>query len=289
MLRVTAGVEAHTHEYIATAHEDQKFGFSITDGEAMEAVRRVQRRPGPRAGRAALPHRLPDLRHLGLRGRRPPGARAARAGAERARDGAARAGPRRRLRHRLHHPGRPRRARRAGDRDDQDRRARVPGARHRTCPGSRSSPAGRSSARRRSRSTRSAPSRRSRSTAERSGTYVSVDGGMSDNIRTALYDADYSCTLASRASDAPPALSPDRRQALRVRRHRGQGRVPAERRRSGRPGRRPGHRCLLPVAGHQLQPRTAAAGGRGARRCRARRRTARDRGRLLATDMGDAQ
>ena len=37
-------------------------------------------------------------------------------------------------------------------------------------------------------------------------TYVSVDGGMSDNIRTALYDADYSCTLASRASDAPPVL-----------------------------------------------------------------------------------
>src|SRR4051812_12752162 len=28
MVRVTAGVEAHTHEYIATAHEDQKFGFS---------------------------------------------------------------------------------------------------------------------------------------------------------------------------------------------------------------------------------------------------------------------
>ncbi len=37
--------------------------------------------------------------------------------------------------------------------------------------------------------------------------YVAVDGGMSDNIRTALYDADYSCTLASRASDAPPVLS----------------------------------------------------------------------------------
>ena len=33
-------------------------------------------------------------------------------------------------------------------------------------------------------------------------TYVSVDGGMSDNIRTALYDADYSCTLAYRGSDA---------------------------------------------------------------------------------------
>ena len=27
-------------------------------------------------------------------------------------------------------------------------------------------------------------------------TYVSVDGGMSDNIRTALYDASYSATLA---------------------------------------------------------------------------------------------
>ncbi|HEV7147201.1 MAG TPA: diaminopimelate decarboxylase, partial [Pedococcus sp.] len=38
-------------------------------------------------------------------------------------------------------------------------------------------------------------------------TYVSVDGGMSDNIRTALYDADYSCTLASRRSDAVPRLA----------------------------------------------------------------------------------
>ena len=37
-------------------------------------------------------------------------------------------------------------------------------------------------------------------------TYVSVDGGMSDNIRTALYDADYSCTLASRGSEAPTLL-----------------------------------------------------------------------------------
>jgi diaminopimelate decarboxylase len=35
-------------------------------------------------------------------------------------------------------------------------------------------------------------------------TYVSVDGGMSDNIRTALYDADYTAALANRASAAPP-------------------------------------------------------------------------------------
>jgi diaminopimelate decarboxylase len=44
MVRLTVGVEAHTHEFIATAHEDQKFGFSIAGGEAStaaEAVRRV--------------------------------------------------------------------------------------------------------------------------------------------------------------------------------------------------------------------------------------------------------
>jgi len=41
MVRVTVGVEAHTHEYIATAHEDQKFGLSLAAGDAMAAVRRV--------------------------------------------------------------------------------------------------------------------------------------------------------------------------------------------------------------------------------------------------------
>jgi diaminopimelate decarboxylase len=37
--------------------------------------------------------------------------------------------------------------------------------------------------------------------------YVSVNGGMSDNPRPVLYSADYSSTLASRRSDAPPVLS----------------------------------------------------------------------------------
>jgi diaminopimelate decarboxylase len=37
-------------------------------------------------------------------------------------------------------------------------------------------------------------------------TYVSVDGGMSDNIRPALYGAEYSVRIAGRTSDAPPAL-----------------------------------------------------------------------------------
>ena len=36
--------------------------------------------------------------------------------------------------------------------------------------------------------------------------YVSVDGGMSDNIRAALYQADYSVRLANRTSNAAPAL-----------------------------------------------------------------------------------
>ena len=37
--------------------------------------------------------------------------------------------------------------------------------------------------------------------------YVSVDGGMSDNIRTALYGAEYTVELASRSSDAKPVPS----------------------------------------------------------------------------------
>lgn len=45
MVRVTTGVEAHTHEYIATAHEDQKFGFSITNGQAMVAMVRCHFSP----------------------------------------------------------------------------------------------------------------------------------------------------------------------------------------------------------------------------------------------------
>ena len=37
--------------------------------------------------------------------------------------------------------------------------------------------------------------------------YISVDGGMSDNIRTALYDAEYTAVIANRLSDAKPVLS----------------------------------------------------------------------------------
>jgi len=45
MLRLTPGIEAHTHEKISTAHEDVKFGFSIASGAAWSAVEAVAQRP----------------------------------------------------------------------------------------------------------------------------------------------------------------------------------------------------------------------------------------------------
>ncbi|MEI6373793.1 MAG: diaminopimelate decarboxylase [Actinomycetes bacterium] len=48
LVRITVGVEAHTHEFIATAHEDQKFGFSLSGGSAFEAVRRIEALPSLR-------------------------------------------------------------------------------------------------------------------------------------------------------------------------------------------------------------------------------------------------
>lgn len=41
LVRVTPGVEAHTHTYIETGTEDSKFGFSVRSGAALEACRRV--------------------------------------------------------------------------------------------------------------------------------------------------------------------------------------------------------------------------------------------------------
>ncbi|MCT6647290.1 diaminopimelate decarboxylase, partial [Enterococcus faecalis] len=38
-------------------------------------------------------------------------------------------------------------------------------------------------------------------------TYVSVDGGMSDNARPALYGAAFSARIVSRSTSAAPALS----------------------------------------------------------------------------------
>ncbi|MEB4210663.1 diaminopimelate decarboxylase [Mycobacterium sp. 94-17] len=40
-VRLTVGVEAHTHEFISTAHEDQKFGLSLASGAALAAVGKI--------------------------------------------------------------------------------------------------------------------------------------------------------------------------------------------------------------------------------------------------------
>lgn len=41
LLRVTPGVEVHTHEFIATGQDDSKFGFTVKGGLADSAVRRA--------------------------------------------------------------------------------------------------------------------------------------------------------------------------------------------------------------------------------------------------------
>lgn len=45
LLRVTPGIEAHTHEYIQTGQLDSKFGFGLADGVALEAIKRASESP----------------------------------------------------------------------------------------------------------------------------------------------------------------------------------------------------------------------------------------------------
>jgi diaminopimelate decarboxylase len=45
LLRITPGIEAHTHSYIQTGQVDSKFGFGLEDGVAMEAIRRAMAAP----------------------------------------------------------------------------------------------------------------------------------------------------------------------------------------------------------------------------------------------------
>jgi diaminopimelate decarboxylase len=206
MVRVTAGVEAHTHEYIATAHEDQKFGFSITSGDAFEAVRRIRAADGLEllglhshigsqifdssgfevAARRvlALQARISDelgvaLPEMDLGG----GFGIAYTTQDDPSDPAQLATEMTKI---VEH---------------ECRALGIPEPRLSIEPGRAIvGPA-----------VCTVYEVGTVKPVELDGgavrTYVSVDGGMSDNIRTALYDADYSCTLASRASDAPPVLS----------------------------------------------------------------------------------
>jgi len=45
LLRVAPGVEAHTHEYVLTGQQDSKFGFDLASGQLVEAARRVAKSP----------------------------------------------------------------------------------------------------------------------------------------------------------------------------------------------------------------------------------------------------
>jgi diaminopimelate decarboxylase len=47
LVRVTPGIEAHTHEYVMTGQDDSKFGFGLSSGAAAEAVARLQRPGSP--------------------------------------------------------------------------------------------------------------------------------------------------------------------------------------------------------------------------------------------------
>ncbi|MFC5678059.1 diaminopimelate decarboxylase [Aeromicrobium endophyticum] len=206
MIRVTAGVEAHTHEYISTSHEDQKFGFSISGGDALDAVRQVVAEPGLElrglhshigsqifvtdgfevAARRVLRLHAQVERELGVT--MPEFDLGGGFGiAYTTQDDPSTAADLARSMLKIV--------------DDECRALGV------AVPHLSIEP-GRAIA---------GPSTftlyevgTSKSVALDGGAsrrYVSVDGGMSDNIRPALYGADYSCTLASRASDAPAVLS----------------------------------------------------------------------------------
>ncbi len=206
MLRVTAGVEAHTHEYIATAHEDQKFGFSISSGDALAAVHRIREVDGLEllglhshigsqifdssgfevAARRvlALHAQISDeigveLAELDLGG----GFGIAYTTQDDPSDAAQLAIEMTKI-----------------VRDECK-------ARDLAVPKLSIEP-GRAIA---GPAVCTVYEVGTVKAVELDGgavrTYVSVDGGMSDNIRTALYDADYSCTLANRASDAPALIT----------------------------------------------------------------------------------
>ncbi|KAA0550334.1 diaminopimelate decarboxylase [Bacillus sp. BGMRC 2118] len=42
LIRITPGIEAHTHDYILTGQEDSKFGFDLQSGQADEALKLIQ-------------------------------------------------------------------------------------------------------------------------------------------------------------------------------------------------------------------------------------------------------
>ena len=211
MVRVTVGVEAHTHEFIATGHEDQKFGFSLTGGLALEAATRILARPDvfdlrglhshigsqifDTAGFETAAHRLVGLHAeiANARGRHCPEIDLG-GGFGIAYTSQHTPLPVARLANEMADiVARELKAVGNGDTLQVPRVSVEPG---RAIVGP---------------STFTLYEVGTVKDVElgdgHSRSYVSVDGGMSDNARPALYEADYSCTLANRSSDAEPRLS----------------------------------------------------------------------------------
>ncbi len=212
MVRVTVGVEAHTHEFIATAHEDQKFGFSLAGGRAAEAIARI-------LGHADTLDLLGLHSHIGsqifdtsgfeVSARRLIGLHAEVARVHGVHMPELDLGGGYGIAYTSEHAPLSPRELGAQMADLVARELKSVG------DGSAGTPApkisiepGRAIA---GPSTFTLYEVGTVKDVELGGglkrTYVSVDGGMSDNIRTALYDADYSCTLASRRSEAGPRLA----------------------------------------------------------------------------------
>lgn len=206
LVRVTVGVEAHTHEYIATAHEDQKFGLSLTGGQAAQAVAAVLARPelDLRGLHSHIGSQIFDVSGFDVAARRVLGLHAQVQREHGVELPELDLGGGFGIAYTSQHDPMPVEQIATGMADIVARECRALGV---AVPRISVEP-GRAIA---------APStftlyrvgtvKQVDLDGGASRTYVSVDGGMSDNVRTALYDADYSCTLASRASAAAPVLA----------------------------------------------------------------------------------
>ncbi|WP_250563001.1 diaminopimelate decarboxylase [Sphaerisporangium fuscum] len=195
LIRVTPGVNAHTHEFIATGGDDSKFGFSLNAGLAAEAVSRVLARPSLELTglHSHIGSQITDLEGFALAARRMADFLLAcerRHGVTiRKLDFGGGLGI-------VHRPGDP----------VPPRPAEVVAVLRAVLPG-HVRPAvepGRSIA-----GPTTVALYEVGTVKEIPGvnTYISVDGGMSDNPRPAMYGAAYTATLASRASGAPPRVA----------------------------------------------------------------------------------